>query len=114
MLNNFTQCLLVIAILQSTFQAINQRHIRKAGAGFEDKIAEETLIQRHRGRLAEQLAEGRQVALAANHAENIVLTQPRAAGRVKQGVIPEQGGNARFSGHMQIAQGRAHAPLIGA
>ena len=44
MLDNFTQRLLLITILGAIFQAINQRHIGKLGAGFENKITKETLV----------------------------------------------------------------------
>ena len=44
------------------------------------------------------------------------LEEPLAFQRegVQQGVIAEQGSNARFGGHMQIPQRGTHAPLVGA
>ncbi|VEB84609.1 alanine racemase [Citrobacter koseri] len=73
LLHDFPQRLLFIAIFRSLVQAVNQGDVSKFRIGFENKIAEKTLIQRDRRRLAEQFAQRRKVALTSNNAQNVAF-----------------------------------------
>ncbi len=53
-----------ITIFSPVFQAIYQRNISIFGAGFENRVTKEALIQRDRWRLAKQFTERREIAFA--------------------------------------------------
>ncbi len=51
--------------------------------------------------------------LPTNNAQDIAFPQAGAAGGVQQDIVAKQRGNPRLRWHVQVAQRRADAPLIG-
>ncbi len=102
----------LLAVDAVELQAVERGHRRQLGIAFQHEVAEEARAEAPVGRLAEQLAEGRQVVFVADHAENVVGLEDGAARRVEQFGAAEQRGDPGPAGHLQLAQGGADAPLF--
>ena len=103
----------MLAELLTAVETVDLRHIGEAGLSIKNEVAEKALIERHRRRLAEHFAQRRQVVLSTNNAQDIAFPQAGAAGGVQQDIVAKQRGNPRLRWHVQVAQRRADAPLIG-
>ncbi|MNF72615.1 hypothetical protein D3C84_545970 [compost metagenome] len=104
----------LVAVLVAELEAVERSDGRELGIAFQHEVAEEAQVQPAVRRLAEQLAEGRQVLLVADHAKDVAGFQGGTARRVQQLLAAEQRGDAGAVGHLQLAQGGAYAPFFGA
>ncbi len=93
-------------------QPVQRCQIHQLGGRLQQEVAEEARAQILLRCLAEQLAEGRKVALVADDAEDVVRLQTGTARGVQQLLLAEQGADAGAGRHLQIPQRRADAPLL--